>query len=208
MVAVTNLMITKIAPAVKTPGRYNVFVDEQFSFSLDETQLVKLGLKKGDEISDERLEELKTESDFGKNYIRAVDLISRRLRSEKEIRDYAWRKNWTPEVAARVIERLYERGYLNDAKFAAAFVRSRAALRNYSTRKMKLELRKKGVAPDIIEKTLNESEDFDETATLKKLLMKKRAHYAGDEQKLIAYLARQGFSYDDIKKALSGGETL
>jgi regulatory protein len=196
------MKITKIAAAVKTAGRYNVFVDDKFSFSLDETQLVKLGLRKGDEISAERLAELKAESDFGKNYIRAVDLISRRLRSEKEIRDYAWRKQWAKENLDKVIERLGERGYLNDAKFAASFVRSRATLRNYSTRKMKLELRKKGVAPEIIEKVLAESEEFDEAAALKNLVAKKRAHYAGDEQKFIAYLARQGFPYDEIKAAL------
>jgi len=196
------MKITKIASAVKTAGRYNVFVDEKFSFSLDEAQLVKLGLKKGDEISDEQLAELKTESDFGKNYIRAVDLISRRLRSEKEIRDYAWRKKWTKKNTEKVIERLHERGFLNDEKFAESFVRSRANLRNYSTRKMKLELRKKGIAPEIIEKVLTGSEDFDEMIALKNLITKKRSHYT-DEQKLIAYLARQGFPYDDIKNALN-----
>jgi regulatory protein len=195
------MKITKIAPAVKTIGRYSVFVDEKFSFSLDETQLVKCGLRKGDEISKERLAELKTESDFGKNYIRAVDLISRRLRSEREIRDYGWRKKWSRENIEKVVARLYERGYINDEKFAESFVRSRANLRNYSARKMVLELRKKGIAPDIIEKVLNESEEFDEQTALKNLVAKKRGHY-DSEQKLIAYLARQGYSYDDNKNVL------
>jgi regulatory protein len=194
--------ITKISPAVKTEGRYNVFVDDKFSFSLDESQLVKIGLKKSDEISDERLTELKTESDFGKNYIRAVDLISRRLRSEKEIRDNAFRKNWTKESTEKVIKRLRERGFLNDEKFAESFVRSRAALRNYSARKMKLELAKKGITKDIYGKVLATSDEYDEQAALKKLIAKKRTHYAGNEQKLIAYLARQGFQYDDIKSSL------
>jgi len=195
------MIITKIASAVKTAGRYNVFVDDKYSLSLDEIQLVKLGLKKGDEISEEKLAELKGESDFGKNYIRAVDLISRRLRSEKEIRDYAWRKQWSKENLGKVIARLHERGYLNDEKFAESFVRSRANLRNFSKRKMKMELMKKGIKSDIIEKVLNESEDFDENQALKNLITKKRGHYE-TEQKLIAYLARQGFSYDKIKMAL------
>jgi len=197
------MKITKIAPAVKTEGRYNVFVDGKYSFSLDETQLVKLSLKKGDEFDEEKLAELKSESDFGKNYIRAVDLISRRLRSEREIRDYAFRKQWTKDNTERVIERLYERGYLDDGKFAESFVRSRATLKNFSRRKMVLELRKKGIKPEIIEQVLADSEDYDETTALRNLIAKKRAHYADDEQKLIAYLARQGFSYDDIKSALS-----
>jgi regulatory protein len=196
------MKITKIAPAVKTDGRYNVFVDEKFSFSLDETQLVRLALKKGDEISAEQLNELKTESDFGKNYIRAVDLISRRSRSEKEIRNYGRRKRWSKENTEKVVARLYDRGYLNDEKFAESFVRSRANLREFSARKMKLELQKKGIAPAVIENVLAASDDFDETAALKKLVAKKRGAY-DDERKLIAYLARQGFSYDDIKNALN-----
>jgi regulatory protein len=197
------MTITKITPAVRTEGRYNVFVDEAYSFSLDELQLVKLGLKKGQVLTDEELENYRTESDFGKNYIRAVDLISRRLRSEREIRDYAFRKKWAGHNTERVIERLYQYGYLDDARFAAAFVRSRAATRTLSKRKMTLELCQKGIKPDIIDQVLGASDEYDELAALKKLVAKKRGHY-DDERKFITYLARQGFSYDDIKSVLSG----
>lgn len=197
--------ITKISPAVKTEGRYNVFVDNEFSFSLDETQLVTLGLKKGDAIDELQLLELKNESDFGKNYIRAVDLISRRLRSEREIRDYARRKQWTEDNTERVIDRLCERGYLNDERFAESFVRSRANTRNFSAKRMKVELQKKGVKPDIITNMLAESDDYDEMAALRKMIAKKINKY-DDERKLVAYLARQGFKYDDIKSALVDDE--
>lgn len=197
--------ITKISPAVKTEGRYNVFVDDKFSFSLDETQLVKLGLKKGAEIDEEQLDKLKNESNFGKNYIRAVDLISRRLRSEREIRDYAFRKQWTRDNIERVIDRLRERGYLNDEKFAESFVRSRTNTRNFSAKRMKVELRKKGVGTDIITKVLAGSDEYDEKVALNNLIIKKRNKY-DDSRKLIAYLARQGFSYDDIKSALADSD--
>lgn len=196
------MIITKISPAVKTPGRYNIFVDGQFSFSLDETQLVNLGFKKGDEISESQLDELKNESSFGKNYIRAVALISRRLRSEKELRDYAWRKQWTPDNTDRVVERLRERGYLNDEKFAESFVRSRANTRNFSAKRMQVELQRKGIKPEIIARVMTASDDYDESTALNTLIMKKHGKY-DDERKLIAYLARQGFRYDDIKTALA-----
>ncbi len=194
--------ITKITPAAQTAGRYNIFVNDDFSFSLDETQLVRQGLKKGEILPADRYLELKGESDFGKNYIRAVDLVSRRLRSEREIRDYAFRKQWTPENRDRVIARLYERGYLNDERFAEAFVRSRATMKNISRRKLILDLRKKGISPEICEKVLAKSEEYDEKSALQKLVEKKRNKY-DDERKFIAYLARQGFGYDDIKNALA-----
>lgn len=197
-----KFIITKIAPAVKTPGRYNVFVNDDFSFSLDEVQLVESHLKKGQVLGSEQYLALKNDSDFGKNYVRALDLISRRPRSAKEIRDYAFRKQWSPENRDKVIARLCDRGYLDDEKFAKMFVTSRAQLRNFSWRKMEMELMKKGIAPDIRAKVLNENDDFDEENSLRKLVSKKFNHYDND-QKLITYLARQGFSYDKIKIAIN-----
>ena len=191
------MRVTKIVPAVKTKGRYNIFIDENYSFSLDEAQLVKLGLKRGQEINEAQLAEYKSESDFGKNYLRAVDLISRRLRSEREIRDYAWRKKWSTENTERVIARLYKYNYLNDEVFANSFVRSRANSRTFSKRKMILELHKKGINQGVIDKILTESNDYDELVALEKLIVKKQNVY-DDSRKLVAYLARQGFKYDDI----------
>jgi regulatory protein len=195
------MFITKISKAVKTEGRYNVFIDEKFAFSLDEAQLVKLGLRKGQELTEAEVEELKNESDFGKNYVRALDLISRRLRSEREIREYGFRKQWSKANIERVVERLYERGYLDDVKFAKAFLRSMAATKNNSKRQVQLALRKKGIKTEIIDKVIDESEDYSEEAALKKLIDKKAGHY-DDEKKLMAYLVKRGFRYDDVRAAL------
>lgn len=195
------MIITKISPAVKTQGRYNIFVDDQYSFSLDESQLVELKLKRGQEINEEILEKYKNESDFGKNYLRALDLISRRIRSEKEIRDYAWQKQWSPENLERVIERLYQNNYLDDERFAKSFIASRAS-RAISLKKLRVDLVKKGINKDIIDKALEEDENFSENESLKKVILKKRSHY-DDDRKLIAYLMRQGFLYDDINNCLN-----
>lgn len=195
------MLITKISKAVKTEGRYNIFVDGEFVFSLDESQLIEFGLRKGQEVSEQEIIELKIESDFGKNYIKALDLISRRLRSEREIRDYAFKKMWSKDNLERVIKRLYERNYLDDEKFAVAFVRSKALTKNQSRRQLELALRKKGINSTIIKEVIENSEEYCENEALKKLITKKRKHY-DDNKKLIAYLARQGFSYDDIRKEI------
>ena len=197
-----EFIITKISPAVKTPGRYNIFVNEEFSFSLDEIQLVNSRIKKGDELSSDQYLDLKNDSDFGKNYVAALDLISRRVRSEKEIRDYGFRKKWNKNSAEKVIERLRDRGYLDDEKFAKMFVSDRANLRNFSRKKMEIELMKKGINKEIREKVLAANENFDEQKSLEQLIAKKWNHYTTD-QKLIEYLARQGFGFDDIKKAIA-----
>lgn len=193
------MQITKVQPAAKTAGRYNIYVDGQYSFSLDELQLVQSGLHSGLEINEEQLEHLKSESDYGKNYIRAVDLISRRLRSEREIRDYAFRKQWTKHNTERVIDRLKSRGYLNDAVFAKAFAGSRLSSGRYSKKRIKLDLQKKGISSDIIAKILHDEVRDDDT--LDKLVAK-RIHRYDDDRKLIAYLMRNGFQYDDVINAI------
>lgn len=193
------MKITKVAPAAKTPGRYNIFVDGEYSFSLDEIQLVAAGLHSGLDIDKTKLAELKNESDFGKNYIRAIDLISRRLRSEKEIRDYAYRKQWTPDNTKRVIERLRARGYLNDKVFAENYIRSRLNRQRYSKKRIRLDLQKKGISSNIIAEVLDE--DVNDSDALQKLVAKRINRY-DDEAKLKAYLLRNGFNYDDINRAI------
>ena len=197
------MLITNISPAVKTPGRYNVSVDGRYAFSLDELQLAELKLKCGNEIDDDKLNYLKNESAFGKNYIRAIDLISRRLRSEQEIRQYGIKKNWTHTNIERVISRLYQKRYLDDAKFAEVYLQSRLKAGKYSLKRIRLDLKRKGLSDQIINNALEQADvSQSEKDTLKRLVEKKYYHY-NNEPKLINYLARAGFSYDAIKAAIS-----
>lgn len=197
------MKITDIKPAVKTPGRWNIFVDGKYSFSLLESQLLEGSVRIGHELSADELDNLKNDSTFGKAYARALELIMRRLRSEKELYDYARRKEWSDDIRDRVIEKLRIKGYIDDVKFAEAWVRSRVATKPSSRRKLELELRQKGVVPAIIESALqSDDSDHDELDALRRIVTKRRSRYS-DPQKFMAYLARQGFSYDAIKHVLS-----
>lgn len=212
------MKITGIGAQAKNPNRVNISVDGSYRFSLDIFQLVDLGIKIGNEYSEEELVELETESQFGKLYARALEYTMLRPHSAKEVRDYLYRKTRTTkyksrtgeikeragvsqDVASRVFDRLSEKGYIDDEKFASYWVENRNQTKGSSQRKLVNELRAKGVASKDIESALSETErnDYDE---LKKVIAKKSSKYT-DEQKLIQYLARQGFRFDDIKQALS-----
>jgi len=195
------MKISAIKPAVKTKGRFNLFVDGKYSFSLGEQQVLDEGIMLDQDIDEPRLEALKRASDFGKKYARALELIVRRARSVKEIHDYGWRKKWTPEETQQIVEKLQAKGYLDDEKFALVWIRSRALLKNISRRKLQLELRQKGIQAEIIEQVINASEDYDERQALRDLIAKKQGRYA-DPQKFMAFLLRQGFSYGDVKQVM------
>lgn len=196
------MKITKIQPAVKTAGRYNIFVDEKYSFSLDENQLLDLKLKIGSEIGDLQLAELKGESEYGKAYARALELIVSRPRSEKEMRDYARKKKWEEELSDRILGKLRDKGYLDDEKFAQFWMRARTGGRPRSKNKISAELVQKGVKRDIIDQVLTNYDDNQEIEALRKLVNKKKNKYS-DKQKFMAYLASQGFRFDDIRSVLS-----
>jgi regulatory protein len=216
------MKITNISQAVRNPDRVNISVDGKYQFSLDIYQLGTLGIKIGREYTEAELDELKTESQFGKLYARALEYCLMRPHSKKEVRDYLWRKTRdtkyksrqtgeiksrdgvSQENADRVFDRLVEKGYLDDEKFTRFWIENRNQTKGSSLRKLTNELRMKGVESSIINQILTESVRND-TDEIKKIITKKRSKYP-DEQKFIAYLARQGFSYDDIKTALADDE--
>lgn len=196
-----DVKVTHIKAAIKTKGRYNIFLDGKYSFSLTENQLLDLGMKIGREVTNDELEKFKDESEFGKAYARALDLIARRPRSEKEIREYARRKKWQPEWADKIIAKLKDLHYIDDTSFARTWVSSRAHLKQVSKKKLRLELMQKGILSDVIDSTIEDSDEYDEKESLRRLIRKKHARYE-DAQKFMMYLARQGFRFDDIKQVL------
>jgi regulatory protein len=212
-VSAPRARITALKVQLRDKDRVNVFVDGKYSFSLDITQVAELGIKTGAEYTVEELAELENESQFGKLYTRSLEYVLIRPRSQRELRDYLYRKTRdtrtkmgtikkgvSPELTERVFNRLLEKGYLDDEKFARFWVENRNTRKGTSLRKLQSELMAKGVERSIIEHALQDT-DRSDTDELQKIILKKASRYS-DEQKLMAYLVRQGFSYDDVKQAI------
>lgn len=211
------MKITSISAQARNPDRVNISVDGKFRFSLDIFQLTEHGVKVGREYSEEELLALESESTYGKLYTRALEYSMLRPHSSREMRDYLWRKTRATkyksrtgeikerqgvaqEVADRVYDRLVEKGYVDDQTFARWWVENRNLRKGTSLRKLQAELQAKGVSAAIVAGVLENTERSDEDE-LAKIIAKKRAKYP-DHQKLMQYLARQGFGYEDIKSAL------
>ena len=92
------MKITDISVQAKNKDRVNISVDGKYRFSLDIFQVGELGIKLGNEYTDEELAEFETESQFGKLYGRALEYTLMRPHSAKEIRDYLWRKTRSTKV--------------------------------------------------------------------------------------------------------------
>ena len=214
--------VTSLTAQQQNTQRVNVFLDGKYSFSLDLYQISELGIRVGKEYTEAELDTLKDESVFGKLYARALEYTMIRPHSVKEVRDYLWRKTRetryrsratgeikvregvSQAVADRVLERLRAKGYVDDVAFTRYWVENRNQRKGTSLRRLQAELFSKGVASDIVEEAMQNS-PRDENSEIRKIIQKKASKY-DDRQKLVAYLARQGFSYDTIQAALSEPE--
>lgn len=197
------MKITGIEQQVKTKGRYSVFVDDKFSFGISELGLINLSLKIGEEISAEKLADYKKSAETDKFYNLALNLIARRPRSKGELVDYLKRKTKEAWQIEEILNRLSERGYVDDQDFAHRWVESRRLLKPISKRKLIAELKQKHIKESIIKEVLD-SDETDEIEIIKQeIIRKSRQTRYKDQTKLIAYLARQGYQYGDIKQALA-----
>jgi regulatory protein len=195
------MKITKIARQVKRADRYSIYLDGKYSFSLGEGELLKLGLHSGQELTEDELASFRDESDYGKWFDKTLNLLSYRMRSVWELRDYLKRKKAPEEFVDKIINKLSMNGYVNDEQFAKRWVENRRLLKPTSKRRLSQELRQKRIATEIIDAVLAEDET-DERQQLRELVEKKRARYP-DKLKFMQYLARQGYNYDDIKSVLN-----
>ena len=212
------MKITNISIQVRDKNRVNVSVDGKYRFSLDVFQLVDLGVRVGREYTEEELVALEEEAQFGKLYGRALEYSMTRPRSIREMGDYLWKKTRpskrrspktgeiierpgvSQNIADRVLQRLIDKGYLDDEKFARFWVDNRFARKGISQRRLSLELSQKGLDKETIEQAFRESSRSDDSE-LVKIVNKKRARYP-DRQKFIQYLMRQGFGYDAVVAAI------
>ena len=197
------MKITAIKQQVKRPDRFSIYVDGAYSFSLSEGAFLKSQLVSGQELTRGQVDDFKQLSADDKVYNRALRYVAMRQRSEWQVQDYLHRKDVAPETITETIARLQDLGLIDDMRYAQSFVHDRQLLRPTSRRKLILELKQKHV-PEACITAAFETVEVDESQSLHEVIVKKRrqSRYQ-DDQKLMQYLARQGFGYGDIKAALS-----
>ncbi len=93
-----------------------------------------------------------------------------------------------------IVQRLCEKGYVDDERFAEYYVENRFVKKGISKKRLRMELVKKGIKQNIIDVVLDGRDDTEE---ILKMIAKKRAKY--DDEKLTQYLCRQGFDYQLVR---------
>jgi regulatory protein len=142
---------------------------------------------------------------------KAYFFLKFRPRTEKEVRDYLYKKiktkHWSRDDAEEVIKDLKQQGLIDDGEFISWFVRSRTTLKPKGQKLLTRELRQKGVADELIEKYFSEN-SVDEESLALKILEKRWPRYKSLDsrkrfEKAMSFLLRRGFNFEISKNTIN-----
>ena len=117
-----------------------------------------------------------------------------------------------PEDAqARVMQRLISERYVDDERYARAFVKDKVRYNKWGRRKVEQALWQKHIDEDIRQRVLDEVDDEEYLSVLRPLLKQKRKSTKANSdyelnQKLVRFAISRGFTYDIIRQCLDVNE--
>ncbi len=112
---------------------------------------------------------------------------------------------------ARVMERLVSERYVDDERYARAFVNDKVRYNKWGRRKVEQALWQKHIAEDIRQRVLDDVDDEEYLAVLRPLLKQKRKTVKAESdyelnQKLMRFAIGRGFTFDIIRQCLDVDE--
>ena len=184
-----------------SPGRVTVTLcgGEEIKTTLN--VITDLRLYSGRELDEEELKALRAASASALARNRAMELLSRRPMSEKELIDKLIRKGEDEETAADCARWLRENGFLDDESYAAAVARHYAA-KGYGPGRVRAELSRRGVDRELWDDTLEAMPE--NTDKLDRFIAARLTDPEDRDQvrKVSAALYRRGYSWEEIRSAL------
>ena len=195
------MLIKKISlKSSRNPNIFIVEIDGE-KYILHSEIIVKYGLSTNSEIEQDRLSEVMFESDVMIATNLAMNYVSSKIITAKQLKDYLRNKGYKTNVITKVVDKFNEYGVLNDENFASAYVNIKQ--NSLSKRAIEQKLMQKGVNKDIASSCL---EDFDDTQVAIKTaekFMKNKECTEENITKLMRHLSYKGFDYETISKVLN-----
>ena len=199
--------ITKIEYQKKNKERFNVYIDDEYGFSVDISILIEYSLKKDMVLDDSLIDDILRSEERTSVYNYGISILSRYARSEYELRLKMKNKGFEPELIDKAVGTLKEQKYLDDDRYCEMFINDKINISKDGVRKIKEALYYKGIDKKIIEEKIkNISQDSEEERALilgsKKLPNIKETDTRKKIAKLSNYLIGKGFEYETVNKTV------
>lgn len=201
------MVIQELKPSQRVQGRWLAMLEDGSILRVGQQEIADFALYAGRELTEEEAAALTAGLRSRQMRERALELLSRKPQSRRELTRKLNEWGAGPEEADAVCDRMEELGYLDEAAYAARIVEVYSA-RGFGEKKLRDELYRRGVPREEWDEALARVEDS--TQAIDDFLQKKLTGWTGDRkqlQKVTAALARRGFSWSDIRDALARYET-
>lgn len=199
--------ITKIEVQKNNATRFNIYVDDQFETGVSDDTLVKLNLKKGDDISSQFLEEIKQQEYQQQAIQQALNYLSYRKRSSKEIERYLSKQNFPEDVIANAIHFCKAQNLINHEDYAESLKNTMILTTDKGPEIFKQKLIEAGIEAPLIQKYVARYEEEQPFDAILKVATKLKEKKKGPSQKVqqIVHqgLLQKGYTSDNIQAVLS-----
>lgn len=200
------MIVTSVDRDKKNKNMLRVYIDGKFSFSIPEEDYLRLNLYEKKEISQEEIEHIKDNIIFRAAKLSAVKYLALRLRCEGDVRQKLAKEGYGRDIIEKVIEEVKALGYINDKLFVQKYIYDRSKLKPKSKKMLKMELKNKGIAEDIINEVIDDWK-MDDSIVAESLVLRKFGKYDLKDEKIIkriySFLHHRGFNYETIEGVIS-----
>lgn len=195
------MIITDVQP--RRHRLSQLYIDGEAAVKVDTETWLRSGLAPGDEIDDEALYTLLQDSAAHRAHEKALYLLEHRAHSKKELADKIARAEFDRETAQQAAERMEELGLVDDEQYARRLAQELFTRKKFGVRRVKQELRQKGIAEELIQLVLDElSTEQEESAEKIRAILERKYPAAWEDEKIrrraIAALQRYGYGMEDI----------
>lgn len=197
------MRIKEVKPSQRKKGRFLVILEDGDILRITEEELLRFGLRSGEELEEETLEALRSSAKTSQVKAQAAGMIGRRALSKSELQRRLIRGGAAEADAQAAADWLEDIGAVDDPAYAAAVVRDYGR-RGYGPARIREELRRRGVPRELWEVALEELPDSEDI--LDDLIRKRCRGDLSDPRevkRLSDGLLRRGFSWSQVKEALS-----
>ncbi len=198
----------KVVKFIKDKGnKYKVIIDDE-TYKLYDDTIIKYNLLSKKEIDKKLLDEILSYNDELLSYYESIKYINRKLRSEKEIREYLKKKEISASIINKTVKLLYDNNFLNEDLYLKSYINDRINLSNDGPLKIKRDLLKLGLKEeDIIDRLNTISSDIwlDRIDTIVSKKIKGNSKYSSYmlKNKVLLNLTNLGYYKEDILSILN-----
>lgn len=196
------MKVTRVEAVTKT--KYKVFLDEQFAFELYKGELSRYQIAEGAQISETIYEMIRQEVILKRIKLRALHLLNVSDRTEADLRNKLRQSHYPEDLIEEAVAYVKRFGYINDERYVQMYVLNRKEKK--SRREIYAALLQKGIPGEQIDEAFESCYDQEDALEAIRTLLSKKGYRPdmdeNQKQKLYGYLARKGFGYEEIRRAM------